>query len=202
MHGNTCCFFYWLCNGSLLCCHGNALFWHSSSGYWRLIAHLPHVGSLTICARCWHQIYVFTWAAAKTPVFHGQTNLSPDLLIYHWPLIINLPRFGRAQELLKETTRCCFASPGYQPDVQQVTAWTSGRRARSILLIRLQNVNGGGDSKCDWMPGINSRLDLARRLPLGHLESAGSKHQLFHHRFVCTAKNFNSYVISTAGPQY
>lgn len=86
--------FFLLWNWALLCCHGNASFWHSSSGYWRLIAHLPHVGSLTICARCWHRIYVFTWAAAKTPVLHGQINLSADLLIYHQPLIINLPRLG------------------------------------------------------------------------------------------------------------
>lgn len=145
---------------------------------------MPHVGSLTICAGCWHRIYVFTRAATETPVLHAQINLSTDLLIYHQPLIINLLRHGSAEELLKKTTRCCFPRPGYQPDVQQVTASTSGRRARSIPLLTPQHVNGGGDSKCDWMPRINSRLDLGERLPPGRLEAAGSKHQFFHHRFI------------------
>lgn len=147
-------------------------------------------------------IYVFTWAAAKTPVLHGQINLSADLLIYHQPLIINLPRLGCAQELLKKTTRCCFTGPRYQPDVQQVTTWTSGRRARSILLIRLENVNGGCDFQM-WLDAWNKQqAGSGQASPTGSLRIPQFQTPVVPSQVHSTAKSFNSYVISAAGPQY
>ena len=119
-------------------------------GYWRQIAHLPHVGFFAICAHFWLQIYSHAWAALKIQCLYAEVSIhsTNDVRVY---------------SQLPWRQRCC---PDWRVSAvlpsRTAAKWPVGDRINHWTPDKIDKSNNTSGFKCvswllSWLDALNKQ---------------------------------------------